>query len=82
MLLTIAIILAATIALAAFELCAFWRLGERDQRRRIRARAETDAADAKERRTNSRLREEKHHTTGAAARLRGTIDFARRRAYD
>jgi Flp pilus assembly protein TadB len=39
MLLTIALILAATIALAALELWLFWRLGERDDRRRIRRAA-------------------------------------------
>ena len=33
MLLTIALIVAAMIAVAAFELSCFWRLGERDDRR-------------------------------------------------
>jgi hypothetical protein len=71
MLVTIALILAAMIAVAALELWLFWRLGERDDRRRIRIRAEIDAADAKERRMDARSREERHHTTAAPARLRG-----------
>jgi hypothetical protein len=40
MLLTIALILAAMVSLAALELWLFWRLGERDERRRTRIRAE------------------------------------------
>jgi hypothetical protein len=71
MLLTIALILTAMIAVAALELWLFWHLGERDERRRIRMRAEIDAADAKERRVDTRSREERHYTTGASARLRG-----------
>ena len=53
MLLTIALIVAAIIAVAAFELSCFWRLGERDDRRRLRIRAEVDA---EERRADSRSR--------------------------
>ena len=69
MLLTIALIVAAIIAVAAFELSCFWRLGERDDRRRLRIRAEVDA---EERRADSRSRgEREHHTTGALGRRRG-----------
>ncbi|MGN6871574.1 MAG: hypothetical protein ACTHMY_24530 [Solirubrobacteraceae bacterium] len=46
MLLTIALILAATIAVAALELWLFWRVGEREKRRRGGMRADVAAADA------------------------------------
>ena len=39
MLLTIALILLATIAVAALEVTLFWQMGERDDRRRARERA-------------------------------------------
>lgn len=38
MFVTIAIIVMATIAVGAFEIWLFWRVGERDDRRRSRAR--------------------------------------------
>ncbi len=65
MLLTIALVLAATIALAALELWLFWRLGERDDRRRL------GRADAEERPTATRLPAGRRRTTGSSARLRG-----------
>jgi transcription elongation factor GreA len=73
MLLTMALILAAMFSVAALELWAFWRLGERDERRHIRTRAVIDAADAQERCTDTRSREERPHTTGASARWRGRL---------
>lgn len=54
MLLTIALIIAATIALAALELWLFWRMGDRDARRRIGMRADIPAADAEPRATGTR----------------------------
>jgi len=47
--LTIALIVAAMIAVAGLELWLFWRVGERDQRRRVRTREDVDAADAEPR---------------------------------
>jgi hypothetical protein len=70
MLLTITLILAAMIAVAALELWLFWRLGERDDRRRVRTRAEIDAAGGGAPRGYTIARE-RHQTAGAFARLRG-----------
>ena len=44
MALTIALILAAMIALSALELYLFWKLGERDDRRRRSPRERRDSA--------------------------------------
>jgi len=71
MLLTIVLILAAMIAVSALELWLFWHLGERSEPRRLRMRLGLEAADTEERRTDTSSREERHHTTGATARLRG-----------
>ena len=71
MLLTIVLILAAMIAVSALELWLFWHLGERGEPRGLRMRADIDAANTEEWRADTRLREERHHTTGATARLRG-----------
>ena len=46
MVLTITLILAATITLAALELWGFWTLGERDRRRLRRIRLERGRAPA------------------------------------
>lgn len=80
MLLTIALVLVAMIVLAAPELWLFWRLGERDERRRTRIRSEIDAAAAEKRRTDTRSRAERHHTSPGLRAAARTIDFARRRA--
>lgn len=71
MLMTIALILAATIALAALEFWLFWRMGERDERRNIDMRADIAAVDAVASARSTRSREERHHATGSPARLPG-----------
>ena len=71
MLLTIVVILLAMLAVAALELWLFWRVGERDDRRRIRERLDIDTADAEARRADARSAEGRHHATAALARLRG-----------
>ena len=48
MLMTIAVIAVAMTAVAAIELWLFWRLGERDERRRSRRRAHREADHAEE----------------------------------
>ena len=73
MLLTIAIVLAAMIAVAALELWLFWRLGERVERRRMGMRADFAAADGETRATGKRPGKERHHTMGAPARWRGRL---------
>jgi hypothetical protein len=50
MLVTIAVIVVVMTAMAAVELWLFWRLGERDERRRIRRQAQSDAAEHAQRR--------------------------------
>jgi hypothetical protein len=70
MLLTITLILAAMIAVAALELWLFWRVGERDDRRRVRIRAEIDAAGGGAPRGYT-IGGARHQATGAFARLRG-----------
>lgn len=71
MLLTIAVILVAMLAVAALEVWLFWRVGERDDRRRIGERLNIDTADAKARAADARSVEGRDHTTAALARLRG-----------
>ncbi len=71
MLLTIAVILVAMLAVAALELWLFWRMGERDDRRRSRERLNIDTADAEARAAVARSAEDRHHTTAALTRLRG-----------
>lgn len=55
MFVTIAIILVATIALAAFEIWLFWRVGERDDRRRSRARRRATFSASGTRRGRARV---------------------------
>ena len=55
MLLTITLILLAAIAIAALEIRLFWRLGERDDRRRAHERSTEDASKPSTRRPSNRV---------------------------